>query len=251
MAGEIFAIDGTNQLHKHWHGGKQHASAQFLAMVDAMDNQYKPREIVCAFDCAGKTFRHELEPGYKAGRPPKEHGLLEQIQLGIDGLVKRKIMCIGIEGFEADDILATIARICDEDDRKCVLVTSDKDCRQLLSPKCVMLTDYRADKHGRIPTWFNEAALLEKYGVRPDQWIDWQTMVGDTTDTVIGIEGIGAIGALRLLKQGGSLDAIMANPWSVTLTPKQEASLAKFKTRMAVVRQLVTLRNDVPIGWGL
>lgn len=251
MAGEVFAIDGTNQLHRYWHGASIHAAAQFLGMVDAIDATYRPRKIVCAFDSEAKTFRHELEPGYKSGRPAKEAGLLDQIQAGIDGLMKRKIACIAVAGFEADDILATVARLCRESDQKLVLVTSDKDCRQLLSSRCVMLTEFKAANGGREPTWFNEQALSDKYGVRPDQWIDWQAMVGDPTDTVIGIEGIGAAGASRLLKQGESLDAIIANPWSVTLTPKQQEHIAKFKARLPIVRQLVTLRDDVPIGWEL
>lgn len=249
MSGTIFAVDGTNQLHRYWHGIRERAADTFLAMLTAIDDTFHPQEIVCAFDNSEPTFRHVLESAYKSGRSEKEYGLLAQLQAGIDGVVTRGLTAISVSGFEADDILATIAEKCSLVGNKLVIVSSDKDCRQLLSPECVMLLSYRKGQHGYTPEWFNEAALKETYGVSPSQWIDWQTLVGDSTDSVIGVPGVGSKTATELLRQAGSLDELFRNPWCAAMSPRQRSNLANFKTRRDIVRQLVSLRRDVPINW--
>jgi len=249
MSGTIFAVDGTNQMHRYWHGAKELAATVFLDMLDAIQENFHPQEIVCAFDSADKTFRHELEPTYKSGRSEKEQGLLEQMQLGIDGLVSKGIIALSVSGFEADDILATIALKCHDVGNRLVLVTSDKDCRQLLSSECAMLVSYRKHEQGYVPEWFNEARLREKYGVSPSQWVDWQMIVGDSTDSIRGVEGIGEKGASKLLGSSGSYDVVANTLWGTGLSEKKRRAFERFRNREDTVRKLVTLRRDVPINW--
>ena len=171
--------------------------------------------LICAFDHGEVTFRNEIYDQYKAHRDEMPADLQLQIPVIKRFLEALGILTLGIDGYEADDILATVARQVDAAGGRCLLVTSDKDCRQLLTDR-VHLYNIRKNEI------FDAAALQAKWGIRPDQVVDFQAIVGDTTDNIPGIKGIGEKGAAELLGIFGTLDNLLANADKVTGAKRKE-----------------------------
>jgi len=162
----------------------------------------KPDALICTFDLSGPTFRDQLYDAYKAERGEMPEELVGQIPK-----IERVLQALGIpvlscEGYEADDLLATLARICDEAGANCFIVTGDKDCRQLI-------TDRVAVYNIRKNQVFDAAALREDWGIGPDQVVDFQALVGDKVDNVPGVAGIGPKTAQQLLETYGTLDNLL------------------------------------------
>ena len=163
----------------------------------------QPDFLFCAFDLPGKTFRHALYEQYKAGRPDMHEDLVPQIDF-----VHRMVEALGIpllayEGFEADDIVATVARITDELGGRCFIVSGDKDCRQLITEHVKL---YNIRKNEVI----DREVLRQEWGVAPNQVVDYQALVGDSTDNVPGVPLIGPKAARDLLEKYGTLENILA-----------------------------------------
>lgn len=236
----ILAVDAHNHLHADWHGAKANAADIFTRRVYDMVVKFRPDKIVIAFDNSEPTFRDEIFPEYKAGRKPTEQGCLDQIERAKDALHK-PFECISVAGFEADDIIATVT---DQRGDKVVISSTDKDLRQLLCDGEV--TILRKWKNG-APEWYTAKRLFGEYGLTPEQWIDWLCIVGDASDNVAGVDGIGEKGATELLKNGTRLTDIMSSPFSHRLTPKKQAAIEAFADRYELVRTLLTLRTDVQI----
>lgn len=198
-----------------------------------------PDYLVCAFDRPEPTFRSEIYPDYKAHREEMPNDLVLQIPLILQALEAMAIPVLQMAGYEADDILATLARIGEERGLEVLLCTSDKDCRQLLSQR-VRIFNLRKQEE------FGPAELLADWGVRPDQVVDLQALVGDSVDNVPGVPGIGIKTAAKLLQEFGTLDNLLANIDKVPGAKKQE-SLRASGDIVAVSRQLVRLAQDVPL----
>jgi DNA polymerase-1 len=208
----------------------------------------KPDYLVCAFDVAGPTFRDKLYPEYKAHRAPMPDDLRSQLPLIHQLLEGMRIPVLGVEGFEADDVLATVAAAGAERSLDVFVCTSDKDCRQLINDRIRL---YNLRKHEAM----DRAALLRDWEVTPEQVVDLQAMVGDSVDNVPGVPGIGLKTGAKLLKEFGTLDNILANTDRVAGAKKQE-NLRAFKHKVALSRQLLRLDTKVPIemdweGWRL
>ncbi|MEX0612469.1 MAG: DNA polymerase I, partial [Pirellulales bacterium] len=198
----------------------------------------KPDALICAFDLSGPTFRSDLFDGYKADRAAMPDELTPQIPK-----IERVLEALGIpvlacEGFEADDVLATIARICDEAGANCFVVSGDKDCRQLI-------TDRVAVYNIRKNQIFDAAALREEWGIGPDQVIDFQALVGDKIDNIPGVPGIGAKTAQALLETYGTLDNLLEHASEVPGAKGKK--LLECRDLALLSRQLVRLDNQVPI----
>ena len=208
-------------------------------VLDIIENK-RPNYLFCAFDYPREiTFRHDLYDKYKANRESMPEDLRPQI-----GSIHRMLEALGvaalqIEGYEADDILATIARQTEEQGGECFVVTSDKDCRQLI-------TDHVKMYNIRKQQVYDAAALLEDWGVRPDQVVDFQSLVGDSVDNVPGVPLIGPKAARELLEKHGTLDTVLesADPNS---KKKRELNLIEFREQAFLSRDLVRLVDDVPI----
>ncbi len=203
----------------------------------------RPDYLFCAFDLPGKTFRHELYPAYKAHRPEIDIDLAPQF-----AAIRRVIEAMGIpalecEGFEADDILATVARLSEQQGAECCLVTGDKDCRQLISDR-VKLYNIRKDK------LIDREALQAEWGIAPEQVVDFQTLVGDPTDGVPGVPLIGPKSAQELLAKYGTLESVFEHAQEISGTKRRENLIAG-KQQAMISRQLVRLRSDVPcpVDW--
>jgi DNA polymerase-1 len=198
------------------HGVEVGAVHGFLRDVATLLQQYSPTYLICAFDASEDTFRNTLYPQYKAHREEMPEALRGQLGIIQDAL--RLIPSLSIVGFEADDILATIAHRADLQGCRVLLVTSDKDCRQLITPRVSML-------NLRKNELFTAKELMDVWAIRPDQVVDFQAMVGDSTDNVPGVHSIGPKAAQQLLQQFGSLDAIYENIEKVPGVKKREKLL--------------------------
>lgn len=240
----VLVID-AGQIYADWHIVKEQAAEQFARRVAFVVDKYRPSHTVCAFDSSEPTFRHSLCPKYKADRERNED-VREQLSKATDLMTAAGVTCIGVAGFEADDIIATVVDKAVAAGFRTIIYSRDKDCHQLLEDgKVTILKKYGQEG----PEWFTAATLMEKFGLEPDQWVSYQCICGDTTDGVTGVEGIGDKGARKILAGGLSLQGVLANPWAVDVTAKQRDALVAFAERYELVRELVTLRTDVPIEW--
>lgn len=194
--------------------------------------------LFCAFDKSGPTFRHEIYEPYKANRQAMPDDLRPQIGYTRDFIGAFGITSIGLEKYEADDLLATIAKKTEEAGGRCILVTADKDARQLI-------TDQVSLYNLRKQILYTAKELFADWGIRPDQVVDYQTMVGDSTDNVPGIPLIGPKTATQLLQEFGTLENIFANVDS--LKGKKKENLAAAKETSKITSQLVKLKEDVPV----
>lgn len=208
-------------------------------LLDLMEH-YRAEYLVCALDAAGPTFREEIARTYKETREEMPSDL--QLQMPV---IRRFIEALGIpllsvEGYEADDVLATLARQVIEAGGRCILVTNDKDCRQLLSARVQIL-------NLRKKELFDVASLEEVWGITPDQVIDFQALVGDPTDNIPGVPQIGPKTAQELLARYGTLEAILEHAHEVASARRRENLLA-YREQALRSRELARLRTDVPIA---
>ena len=198
-----------------------------------------PTHIIAVFDAPGDVFRHELYPAYKENRDPMPDDLRDQIPPIKRMLAAMGIRCLELVGFEADDIMATLAEQSDVRGNKCFLVTSDKDCRQLLSDN-VQMYNIRKD------SYFDAGDLHDVWGVRPDQVVDFQSLVGDSVDNVPGVKQIGAKTATALLQEFGTLEDVLDNAQTLKAKNRRE-NLMNGREDAMLSRELVRLDRNVPI----
>jgi DNA polymerase-1 len=204
-----------------------------------------------AVESEGPTFRHQLMEGYKGDRPQRDPGLIAQMERAIDQCRDNEWAVIGAEGFEADDVLATAAEIALRDfGLQVVIASRDKDLRQLLVEGRLSLLLGASRREGNLELeWMTAGDLRKRYDLRPGQWVDYQCLVGDSTDSIVGARGIGHKTARAILRAAGTLEAAWQNPWVLPVSEKVRISLADLHGRIDLVRQLVTLRRDVDIQW--
>ncbi len=197
----------------------------------------QPTYLVCAMDSPGKGVRDDIYSEYKAHREEMPEELRPQIAVVKQVIEAFGIPAIGQEGWEADDVLATLAKQGRERGLEVVLVTNDKDARQLLTPTTRMY-------NVRKDSYFDADALLADWGVRPDQVVDFQSLVGDAVDNVPGVPQIGPKTATNLLQQFGTLDEVLKRSDEVTAKKVRE-NLKTFADQALLSRQLVRLRDDL------
>ena len=200
----------------------------------------RPDYLFCAFDLPGKTFRHELFDQYKIHRPQMPDDLVPQI-----GSIRRLIGALGVpalgrESFEADDVMATLARSTDQLGGQCRLVTGDKDCRQLISDR-VTIYNIRKDQV------FDREALKAEWGITPEQVVDFQALVGDSVDNVPGVPLIGPKLARQLLEQYGTLEEVLEHAGEVS-GAKRRQNLIEGRQQALLSRELVRLDQHVPVA---
>ncbi len=203
-------------------------------------DEKKPDYLLAAFDLSGPTFRHELFTAYKEQRSEMPSELVPQIPN-----IRRMLAALGIpvlecEGFEADDILATVARMVEQAGGNCLLVTGDKDCRQLISDRVGVFNI-------RKNLIFDAAALQEEWGIRPEQVVDFQTLVGDSVDNIPGVPLVGPKVAKEWLGKFGTLDNLLAHSDELPKGKRKENLLAA-REQLPVTRRLVRLHSEVPIS---
>ena len=211
-------------------------------MVQLIETE-RPDALLCAFDLPGPTFRNELYPEYKAGRGEMPADLALQIPRIGEVLAAMGVPVLSHKDFEADDVLATVARLADAGGAECRIVTGDKDCRQLITDR-VSIYNIRKQQA------YDAAALAEDWGIRPDQVVDFQALVGDKVDNVPGVPSIGPKSARELLESFGTLEGVLDGVDQIAGAKRQK--LIDFREQALLSQKLVRLENQVPVtpDWG-
>jgi len=209
----------------------------FTNFISSLKKNHDSDYIIFAIDSKGDTFRNEIDPNYKAHRkaPPEE--LTMQLPIAIEWIDKMGYKTLGKTGFEADDMIASVVKQAKKKGYNVRVVSHDKDLYQLIDDGKVVVVDAVKNKV------MDEEACIEKYGVSPKQFIDYQSILGDSADNVPGVKGIGKVGAEKLLKEYGSLDNIYEN--LATIKGANQKKLIASKDDAYMSKQLVTLRDDV------
>ena len=244
----VYAIDAHSLIYQVFHALPEMTGPQgqpvgavygFARDLFYLLEVKKPDYLFCAFDLPGKTFRHDLYDQYKVHRPEMPEDLIPQI-----GFIRRLIdalgvPAVGLESFEADDVLATIARLTDERRGRCLLVTGDKDCRQLITDR-VAVYNIRKDHV------FDREALKAEWGITPEQVVDFQALVGDSVDNVPGVPLIGPKLARQLLELYGTLEEVLDHANEVS-GEKRKQNLVEGRQQALLSRELVRLDAHVPV----
>ncbi|GBR45938.1 DNA polymerase I [Neokomagataea tanensis NBRC 106556] len=247
-APHLVLVDGSGFIFRAFHalppmsnpeGVPVNAVYGFTNMLTRLLRDHVGTHLAVIFDAGRHTFRNDLYPQYKAHRPEAPEDLRPQFSLIRDATAAFNVPSIELPGWEADDLIASYARAVVEAGGRCTVVSSDKDLMQLIRPG-VELLDPMKQKPIR------DAEVEAKFGVRPDQVVDVQALMGDSTDNVPGVPGIGAKGAAQLVKEHGSLEAILAAAPSMK-TSKRKQNLIEHAEAARISRQLVLLADDVPL----
>ena len=199
-----------------------------------------PSHLVCAMDSPGPGVRNDIYSEYKANREDLPEDLRPQIPMIADVMAGLRIPAIRYDGWEADDVVATLTRQAVESDMSVRIVSSDKDLRQLLGPR-VQIFNVRKQQ------FLDADDLMREWGVRPDQVIDYQSLVGDSVDNVPGVPLVGPKKARDLLERFGTLEEVLAHADEAP-GKKLRENLVTFAEQARVSRQLVTLRQDLPLA---
>ena len=241
-------IDGSGYIFRAYHalppmnradGTPVNAVYGFTTMIMKLIEDEEPDHIAVIFDKGRKTFRNDIYPDYKANRPPPPDDLIPQFAIIRDATRALGLASVDMEGFEADDLIATYARLAREAGVEVTIVSSDKDLMQLVGPGVAM----RDPMSNRL---IGPAEVEDKFGVGPDRVIDVQALAGDSTDNVPGVPGIGVKTAALLIREYGDLDTLLERAGEIK-QPKRRQALIEQAGAARMSRELVTLRDDVEV----
>ncbi|ABB44522.1 DNA polymerase A [Sulfurimonas denitrificans DSM 1251] len=210
----------------------------FTNFISTLQKQHDSDYIVFAIDTKGDSFRKEIDPNYKANRQPPPQELSMQLPIAIEWIDKMGYKTLGFDGYEADDVIATVVRFAKEKSYNVRVVSHDKDLFQLIDDGRVVLVD--AIKKQVM----DEDECFKKYGISPKQFIDYQSILGDSADNIPGVKGIGKVGAEKLLIEYETLDNIYANIENIKPLGIQK-KLLEFKEQAYMSKKLVTLSCSV------
>ncbi len=245
----VFLIDGNSQMYRAYHairgltgpdGKSTNAIYGFVSMLRKLIADHHPDYLVASFDLPGRTFRDDLYADYKATRAPMPSDLAEQVPLVHDACEALGVPNLTAETFEADDVIGTLAVQAHAAGFEVAIVTGDKDFFQLVRDG---IRIYNPKDDG---TWYDEAGVRERFGVRPDQVVDVLALMGDSVDNIKGVPGIGEKGARELITAHESLDALLAAASTLTQKRYREA-LVRHAHDARASRVLATIRTDVPV----
>lgn len=248
MTDTVFLIDTYSLMFQVFHGIPPMTSPAglptnavfgFSRDLVSLLRVHKPSWVVCAMDSSGPGTRDALYPAYKANRSEMPEDLRPQVDLLKEVITAFGIPLVEHPGWEADDVIATLTRQAVERGIHVRIVTSDKDARQLLSPQ-VQIYNLRKN------TYLDEAALLEDWGIRADQVVDFQSLVGDSVDNVPGVPLVGPKKAAAMLKEFGTLENVLANAHQVA-GEKLRSNLKTYVDQAYLSRELVRLNQQLPL----
>lgn len=248
----LYILDAFSRIYQIFHAIREPmaspsgvpTSAVFGLFRDLLNlrNKVKPDYLLVAYDGMGQVFRSEIHPDYKATRKEMPDDLRPQIDLTKRLFQAFRVPILLREGYEADDVIATVARAAVAKGLDVVILTSDKDARQLLGPNVRILNL----RDGKI---LDEAGLMSEWGIRPEQVVDYLALTGDAVDNVPGVPSIGPGYAQKLLREYGTLENAIANVESAgkVIGPARQKKLAEHTETARRARTLVELKDDVPI----
>jgi DNA polymerase-1 len=249
----VFLVDGSGYIFRAYHalppltrksdGLQLNAVYGFCNMLWKLLRDMKPEErpthLAVVFDKSEKTFRTEMYPQYKAHRPEAPADLIPQFPLIREAVRAFEIPCLEQAGYEADDLIATYVRQACEAGASATIVSSDKDLMQLIND-CVVMYDTMKDKR------IGRQEVLEKFGVPPDKVIEVQSLIGDSTDNVPGVPGIGVKTAAQLITDYGDLETLLARASEIKQQKRRE-TLIENADKARLSKKLVTLDQNVPL----
>lgn len=254
----LLAIDGNSILNRAYYGIRLLSNKQgiytnailgFLNIYLKMRDEVSPDCVAVAFDVSAPTFRHKEYDAYKAGRKGMPPELKMQFPILKELLTLIGLKIVECEGYEADDILGTLAKACTDTGNECVIATGDRDSYQLVNP--LVTIRYATTKEA---IRFDEAKILEDYGVTPPQLIEVKALMGDSSDNIPGVAGIGEKTALSLIREYGSIDALYSaldsNP-DLALSASVKNKLTVSKEMAYRSRWLATIKTDAPVATDL
>ncbi|MCQ4022724.1 MULTISPECIES: DNA polymerase I [unclassified Ruminococcus] len=252
---KLLVLDGNSILNRAFYGIKllttkdgtfTNAVYGFMTMLIKIKEDVQPDAVAVAFDLKAPTFRHKKYDGYKANRKPMPAELASQMPIIKELLIKLGYKTVECEGFEADDILGTLAKACEDNGCECVLATGDRDSLQLVSESVTVRL--AATKMGRPDVRiYDEAKIAEDYGVSPKQLIDIKAIQGDTSDNIPGVKGIGEKGAGELIRKFGSLDGVYENIDSADIKPAMRKKLEQDRDNAYLSLMLGEIAKNAPI----
>ncbi len=249
----VFLIDGSGYIFRAYHAlppltrpsdglpvGAVHGFCNMLwKLLRDTSDEFEPTHFAVIFDYSGKSFRNDIYPEYKAHRPPAPEDLVPQFPIIRDATRSFNVACIEKEGFEADDLIATYTRQAVEAGGDVTIVSSDKDLMQLVGPGVVMVDTMKNKRIG-------PEEVVERFGLGPDKVIEIQALAGDSSDNVPGVPGIGVKTAAQLISEYGDLETLLANASGIKQNKRRE-NLIEFADQARISKELVTLRQDVPV----
>ena len=245
---QLVLIDGSGYIFRAFHalpmmmspeGVPVNAVFGFTKMLMKLMDDLQPSHVLVIFDAGRVTFRNDIYPEYKQNRTDPPDELVPQFSLVRDATEAMSLPVTELPGFEADDLIASYAKMAHESGTDCLIVSSDKDLMQLVRPGVTMLDPM---KQRRI----SDAEVVEKFGVLPNRVVDVQSLAGDSTDNVPGVPGIGIKTAAELINQFGDLDSLLAGAETIK-QPKRRQNLVNFAEQARISRELVRLKDDVPL----
>lgn len=252
---KLLAIDGNSILNRAFYGIKTLTTKDgeftngiygFLSILLKLLDEVRPDAVACAFDLRAPTFRHKMYDGYKAQRKGMPEELASQLQPLKDLLTALGYQIVTCEGYEADDILGTLAKSSADSGNECVIATGDRDSLQLVGGAVsVRLATTKAGQPAS--TLFDVDAVKEKYGVTPEQLIDVKALMGDASDNIPGVAGIGEKTALDLITRFHDLDAIYAQLDTIDIKPGVRTKLQNGREMAYMSRDLARICCEVPI----
>ena len=251
MTKKLLAVDGNSILNRAFYGIRPlttkdgfSTNALFgtVTMISRQVDALAPDYCAVAFDLKAPTFRHKMYDAYKAGRRPMPDELAMQLPVAKQMLAAMGFSVLEREGYEADDILGTLARMGEENGIDVYLLTGDRDALQLISPRVKVLLATNNDT-----LEMDESAFFEKYGVSATQFVDVKALMGDSSDNIPGVPGIGEKTALKLIAEYGSLDGVFSALPTAKHTPSLRAKLEGGRESAYLSKELATICREAPL----
>ena len=253
----LFLLDGNSLTYRAFFaiprdmvtasGQETNAVFGFTQMLISLMREHEPDGVAVAFDRPGGTFRHDRLPSYKANREKQEDSLYQQLDLVRELVDALGLLVTDADGFEADDVIATLATVARDAGRDVTVVTGDRDSYQLVEdPHVQVLYNKRGVSDYAL---YDEAGILERTGVRPADYVAYAALRGDPSDNLPGVPGVGEKTAAKLVNAYGGLDEIFAA--ADDQTPKLRQNLSENEERARLNEELMLLVRDVPLGLGI
>ncbi len=244
----IYLLDASSYIHRAFHairglstrdGVPTGAVYGFTQMLLRVIKDAEPQYLAVVYDAKGPTFRHEMYPAYKANRPPLDPGLITQFPLVRQVVTALELPAVEMEGYEADDLMASLAAQAKAQGFEVVLVTGDKDFFQLVG-QGVTIWDTMKDQR------LGPDEVSEKLGITPEQVVDYMALTGDSSDNVPGVPGVGPKTAAKLINEYGNLDAVLEAAPDMKKS-KMRSNLIEYRDQALLSRNLVRLALDAPV----
>lgn len=254
---KLLILDGNSIINRAYFGVKPlttrdglftHAIFGFLNILERMEREEQPEAVCVAFDLHGPTFRHLRYDGYKATRHAMPQELAQQMPLMKDVLRAMNIPIYECQGWEADDVIGTVGKICSNNGWECVAVTGDRDSLQLIDENVhIKLIISRPGQ--TTATLYTEDVFWQEYGFEPKRLIDLKALMGDSSDNIPGVKGVGEKTAKALLQQFGTLDGVYAHLDDPSVKPKLREKLENDKQNAYLSYELATIIAEAPIDF--